>query len=930
VDNRRVSQIFTLSFSLELIVAVSVGQQLLVQLPSYDVGFVRDPTTVVCRLNNIPVGCIPFMKADSFLLDVTSPLSNAAGVQNEIKIEYIQWPRFVQPLGIVTIRVLSAARDSLAQYQYANMLQALPNFFFKYLASASKNRRGEADVLYEFTFQTRYDIPDGANIVLDLPTDYSLLASVPPVIVLFPNFSDSTTGKLNYYYSSAKVTIENIGAYPKQTDFRIQLKGVRNPSTSTVFDRWTVSLNMGVYLIEQQLYFASFSLNELATPSTITVNSISSFPDNTGVKGDHEFSFTPRSALKEGAKITIYFPSQYRLLPSEPICIISGELKSFESCVTELNSIVITLNTVFLSGSINIKIKEVANPVFGETDKFIIQTSYDGQIVDIIDTSSNAGKTIFITPEAVGLFVNDFGYDPQNEGEIATYKFTFNPKISLTKDMELTIKFPESFDNKLGDKVVCYPLKNLNGNVKCNIAQKIVRISGFDPVTPTDLSPLSLEIRGVVNPNRRVNSDAGTISIGVLYTGTTTYLSYVQEAGVVETVDSAGWTFFQSVTTSNLFSRFTSDYLFTFTVYSSIPNDDSGGLVLIDLPQEFSPSDGSLGCAVVQEKYGTSYCNVINNRIYVRGNAQPYSGQLAVRISKLLNPLETVETSYFYLKTYDGFRKKIVERSFYNLDPFYFSYVFAGPTIRVNNDLPLVVEAGTQSIDLLITMTALSSLDIVIKPSATTGISFVPFQVPIGIGENTAKIRVSVSENFAEGDYQITWNVLRDLIPAYYNPIRPTIITVTKKRGVLISVEPINDIPFGGTSLPCKFSVLNAPDSNLEIRVNTKFDYKGIALDRNLIFFNSGVTEGSFSVLFTDRVKASEENLSTGQIELSISGQNKEVYKIDTITLYFNIIQEDITSPNVLELKTTSIDQFSVQISIKTDDVVACYYMVSL
>lgn len=214
--------------------------------------------------------------------------------------------------------------------------------------------------------------------------------------------------------------------------------------------------------------------------------------------------------------------------------------------------------------------------------------------------------------------------------------------------------------------------------------------------------------------------------------------------------------------------------------------------------------------------------------------------------------MEETQSSYFYIKTYDGYKKKIIERSFYNLDPFFFEYKFAGPTIRINNDLPIVVEAGTQTVDLWITMDRLSSLDIIIKPNSIPGISFIPYQVPIAIGENQVKIRVSVSESFAEGDYLIQWKVLKDQIPPYYSPVKPTKITVTKNRGVPVLVQQINDVPFGGTSLPCMFTLINAPDSGLEIKINTKFDYKGIALDRNIIYFNAGTNHAIFSVIFTD------------------------------------------------------------------------------
>lgn len=929
VDNITVSQNFNLDFNLKADQAIAAGSLLYLRLPFYDTGFVDDPSTIVCKLNYAVVPCIAFKGIDSILMTVQTALTFGATIQNYVRIEGLKWPRYTKTNGLVYVDLYDSTNATKKTYTYANMLEPQANYFEKYSLVLDKTKRGEANALYTMTFQTRNDIPDDASITIDLPVQYTLLASDPPISIEFPNFSKSTLANLTYYYSSARIVIEHIGTYPKLTDFVILIKGVKNPDTSTVLSTWSISLKLNSFLIERRSSFSSFSLDPKVTPSTITLNSISSFPDNQLISGDHAFSFTPRTSLKEGAVITITFPSQYRILPSKPECLISGQLNSFDSCTTNLNSISVSLNSVFSSGTINLKIKDITNPAEGETDKFIVQTSYDGQIIDIVDISTNAGKTIFVTGSPETLFMTQFSYDPQNEGEISTYRFGFNPKLTLTEVMQIVIKFPSTFDNTLGDKVQCYPISNLVGNVICSIHDRTITISGFKGITVTDANPIVIEIRGIVNPNVKINSDSGSISVGVLFSGSTSYLSFVRDAGVVETLSAAGWTFFQALSTSNTFSRFDGNYLFNFTVFDSIPNADSGGLVVVDLPIQFSPSDGVISCSVLQKTtYGNPNCSIVNNRIYVSGNQQYYSGHLDLTISGLLNPVDEIESSYFYIKTYDGFKKKIIERSFYNLDPFFYKYTYAGPLIKVNNDQSLTVEAGTQSADLLIELDRLAAIDIIVKPSSLPGISFIPYQVPVRIGQKTATIRVSVSESYQAGDYLIEWKTLNDQIPPYYSPIKPMKLTVTKNRGILISVDAINDVPFGGTSLPCRLTVQNAPDSGFQVNINTKFNYAGIGLDKKIIYFTSGINENSFSVEFTDTVAASQENLATGQIEVSISGENSAVYRLNSITLYFNIIQEDISPPNIIEMKLNSIGQYSVSLSIKVDDIVACYYMV--
>ena len=59
--------------------------------------------------------------------------------------------------------------------------------------------------------------------------------------------------------------------------------------------------------------------------------------------------------------------------------------------------------------------------------------------------------------------------------------------------------------------------------------------------------------------------------------------------------------------------------------------------------------------------------------------------------------MEEVSSDSFYIKTYDGFNKKIIARSYANLDPFYFDYVFPGPVITINNDNEINIAKGTVS-----------------------------------------------------------------------------------------------------------------------------------------------------------------------------------------------------------------------------------------
>lgn len=930
IGNSKVSQKFNLFFSLYLTELVDVDEYLIIKLPYYDIGFIRDPTAIVCRLNGVVKPCTSFNKVDWLKIKIDAQLTIGASISNFLTIENLEWPRYSKPNSEVYIMVLDSSKNTKKIYQYVAFRQAEPNSFEKFSITLDKTRRRQTNANYEFTFQTKNGIPDGASFVLSMPTQFSLLSSDPKIVIAYPDFKSSTSNTLRSYFSSSKVTVENIGAYPAKTDFRVQIKGARNPDTDTVLHDWKASIMMNNYLVDGQDKFEAFSLDPVYEPRTITINRISAFPDNSDVYADYYFSFTPRSALGAGARIQIFFPSQYKILPSVPYCVIWGALTTFESCQIDLTSIVIITDTPFSQGTINIRVDNIRNPGVGFTDSFEIQTQYDGEMVDQVDPNVKSGKNILISQKPPEIYLSEFIFDPMNEGESAEYRFVFAPPTKLTRTMEILLKFPQSFDKKIGNQVICYPIQNLGGNVKCRFEEKKIFVYNFNPITVTPDNPIILEVQGIINPNRVINGDAGFISVAVLESGATTFESYLAKAGVIEPTKAAGWTFFHGITTSNLLARSTSDYVFNLTCFDSIPAINAGGLVVIDLPIQFEIQDQSIGCSTPNVDYGTPSCEIISNKIFIKGNANPYSGQISFKIEKLKNPLEEIETGYFYIKTYDGFRKNIIERSFYTLDPFYNAYTFPGPVIKINNDEPIFVEGGTMSPKLYATVDQLSNLNLIIKPTSSPGISFVPYEMNLNIGENIVEFRVSVVEGFAEGDYYIEWSIFKDQIPPYFTSIKPLKITVTKKRAIPITISKINNIPFGGQSLPCMISLQNPPDTGVEITLKKKFDYKGIELDKTIVYFDSGVETASFSVFFSDTKAAAEENINVGQIEITLGGHNAMVYTLNEITLTFNIDPEDQTPPEITGLNLLSVSQHSCTVQFETNDVVVVYFMISL
>ena len=93
-------------------------------------------------------------------------------------------------------------------------------------------------------------------------------------------------------------------------------------------------------------------------------------------------------------------------------------------------------------------------------------------------------------------------------------------------------------------------------------------------------------------------------------------------------------------------------------------------------------------------------CNITRNRLYVNGHTTNYKGEITITVRDIENPTNSGLSENLYVRTYDGQNKKIIEKSFKNLDPFSFDYSYPGPLIIVNNNQDVVMYKGTQSIDL--------------------------------------------------------------------------------------------------------------------------------------------------------------------------------------------------------------------------------------
>ena len=759
----------------------------IIEFPFYDIGWIPSSNTIGCKLDTTYYPCTRYDGAD--WITVSLPAGVNYPPAKTVTIENVRIPRHnLATLKGVTFRYIAGTtrHETVTRPQEFFSTSSpiiIPQVpvFHQSLLIANKKSKGAVNAQYTMMFTSNNELPQGSSIIITFPPEYNILSSYPPVQFSSPDLVDiSSTQSVTFIPNVQTLTITGYKTHPAKTSFTINIEGLRNPANDAVSDGWKaeVAFNGGIMVSESN--FDQFTFTPALNPGTITFNSIKAFPLNAGEIADYTISFVPATEIPVGGQIRIDFPiANFPSLPSPPECSVSDGITTFASCTLTGNTYTIELDSKYSTDGISITIKNIPNPSVGTTDGFVVYTFYDGTYLDNTAASDLAGRTVTIVQPTNALAVQELSCDPRNEGEPSSYTFVFLPTNPITSSMQILITFPEVYDPRLGDNIDCSSPTGLKGDVGCVIKNRVVIIRGFDPYTPDADNPITIKIYGVTNPNQDINSNTGNFKIATYYTNTEIFVDSNNAAGAFEPLPAPSWSTLFNVSATNLYARIKADYTFNFTSFIGIPSTGSQGAILVDFPSDFQLAAQSLVCESKTATFSSSLsCKVDRNRVTVKGHANAYTGGVRFTVNKISNPVEAGTAGNIVLKVYDGFNALIVERSYKNLDPFSFAYTFPGPQITANNNLTIRVERGTQTKDLYLTLDYPCALNLTIRPT-TPGFNVIPSSIPFLLGMIKTKFRVSVSEDFPEGTYEIEWETLNDLDPPFYTPIKNTKVIVT-------------------------------------------------------------------------------------------------------------------------------------------------------
>ena len=913
---------------------IPANSNIIISLPFYDIGWIPVGGGVTCAIVGIPVQCQTYANFDWILIQTQTLISKTT--QNIWTFNNLQVPTYANnALGIIQIRVLDGA--SFIELYIINEqtfpTPTTPQLLTAIILAPIKGT-GYVNCPYSFQFKALNAIFAGSVIIITFPSNYNLLGSNPSVSFSSPQLT-SISLLLSIKFTAINIQqlqITNFNTIPAQNTFSIQVNGLKNPITGSTSTGWNIQITYNNFLVTNKLSFDSFSFTSTFKSGTIIFNNITAFPTNANQLADYTISFTPRTTIPIGGKILITFPSgQFKVLPSPPSCYISGGVSTFLSCTLQGTTFVIVMDSSYDSGGLLVLITDLMNPDMGTTDGFTISTYYDGVYLDQTDTTTLTDRIINITAQSATISVLNLDFSPKNEGEPATYTFSFLTTNILETNMQILIIFPLIYDSLLGPSISCESTSGLIGTLACTVQNLIVSITGFQAYIPNADKPISINIYGVINPNRNINFDSGQFGISSMVVNSGNYVDSNDAAGSLVILSAPGWSTLFNITADNYNTRLTANYLINFTANVLIPKTTSNGAIFVDFPSQFNIPSGVLNCDTNNTGFAyVLFCNVNQNRVTVTGHTQSFSGNLQFYVRQILNPVDQGGSDNVYIKTYDGFNQVIIERSYSNLDPFSFDFIYPGPLIHVYNDEDIVVQRGTQSPTLYVSLDYPCALNLTLKPTLP-GFSIIPYNIQLSLGQIQSAFVVSIPESFAIGTYYIIWETLGDLVPAFYTPLKQTRVNVTTNQNIMIAVPVVYDVPYGGNSLPSSFQVPYAPDIGFVISLNFMLNYPGISVDKTSVVFSAGMLEANFIIYSSNNSDITGGVIvSGGTLVLSLSGVNSDIYILSQTSLIFNVINADFTQPEITQIAVTGMTQTSAILTVGTSEVCIAYYMIAL
>lgn len=922
---------FQVSFRITDNTPVIPNEKIIIQLPKYDSGFVLTEDFITCSIMNMYFRCYSFPGLDWIFLETDTasftPLASSLLVLNGL-----HWPRYVPssyPASYNTWRFIDGTTSStirIMNYPPMPLPDSIP--FISAKLRLDKKRAGEVDCTYEFFFKIETTIPENSSLVVTFPTSFNLLGPYPAVVVTSPELL-AFSSQVQFSVNTNTLTVSSFPLYYPEKEFSVVLSGVRNPLVSTPLTGFSAVISKNGNLVAQTTNFISFSFIDTFSPAIIKITDCSFFPTNVGLSSTFSISFKILSKLSPGSLISIQLPSVItsNILASSFACYVDGAITTYESCLKTQTSIDILLNSEYQNGEILFIFDGIRNPSAETTISVEVSITYDSTL--FATSVKPASFTFTSTP--LDLRVTVFSFWPQNEGEKATYTFGFQPTMNIDSSQSIALGFSEYFDRSLGSEILFRVISGLTGNIVMTISERYIYISNFNTYSIND-GLISFQLDGIVNPEMPSFGEAGFISTGILSSSKNTYSEFTATGGTVIITSAPVPLRINELYASNYYCRIKATYSISFTIDPDLLSQLKG---VFTLPSQFEKISYGTSFDCVQcldtlttcKETLTLTCSGYNWVITTSSLQYSLSGYYAIRINGISNPQDEGNSSDFVVSILNPVTNSLAYRTYWNLNALWFGYTFPGPLIVVNNNLPIYVEVGAQSLDLLVAFSEICALNITISVQNPL-LSIYPSNIEFHTGDLYKFVRVSAPSQASEGEYELIFTIEGDSI-GLYTPIRKSTVIVTARAGIPLRISSISDVPIGGSSLAVMIETDYAPDVGFEVSCQFAVTYSDVQLNTTVVAFTRGMTVNYFEVRFIDE-NAMTSSIQSGQVTFSLQGVNKDSYTLNVNSLSFNVIQRITSTPEILEIDLTFVNKTSSSVYLSVSDICTVYFVRSL
>lgn len=892
--------------------------------PTHDAGYCTY-SSITCTNDAASVTCRCYPGADMILLEPTGDVSGAAHT-------------FVVS-GLVNPESVYSAYDTITTYVCGNgdlkkkvtITAKIPDLttgtFTNSLAQAEKIGLNVVNNKIKVSALPQHAIPANGYFVISFPSGFSLSSSSPVPTCVADNFVALTSSGVTCTISSNQVTVGNFKEVTASSTLQVTVSGVKNPSSGSITGSFEIrTTNSANRTIDNKTDVTGITLSTAYTKGTVVINSVLTYPNNFQTEAEYRIRLSTTNGIPVGGSLTVTFPSaNYGSMSSTISCRVSEAISTYKSCANSGNVVTLTMDTKLNANEImSLSVFGVSNPDVEKASYFTAISAYDGVTLDQSPDSSSLNEQVAIlTSAASTLIVNSISFYPKNEGEIATYSFSITPGKDIATDQSIIITFPQTYDKRIGDRLRC-SASGITGNLSCSLTGAYeLTVVGQDKFTACTSCKIVINVHGVINPTKYTSATSGNFGIGIRKS--TTYSMINTAAGTVSFEAAPGVNDLLGSMVDTLYSRYENDIYLNFTTSNTIPKSSYNGAIWVTLPLEYVLDDSSISCTSSNFwAAGRPTCTQYYERMLLSGQSSDYVGNMFVKLFDVPNPLTEINAKSIIVETYDGYNYKIIDRSYPNLSPSRYSYVYPGPIIEINQGKSVTIERGTMSDLLYVSLSSPSALNLTLIPYSS-GFSFDPYAIEIDIGDLKKAFRISVPVSTDVNSYIATWQVDGDLMPTYYTPILKTEFNVVANKNVTVTCDSIVTIPKGGRSLPTFVTLGAAPDVDVTVLLEVVNSISGISLSSSNLTYTPGETKKSFVVSVSNSTQYEQATLS-----LTLSGTNKNAYSFRSSTVGFKTQQLVLEAPTISNIYFSTLTRTTAEVYLTTGQISTVYYACAL